>query len=175
MIAAEDLPHRRGAIIRARSDANAKTRTAGKWGDTAHQDRRAEQSPMVLEPGRKVGNLNRGASIISQRRDQYRRVSHVFLLRRLEVCKLDVEQPSPGRVVRDLEQAAEDRITVEAGETAPDDSSPSIDQRRYRAVSDDSKVQVAHERAPLNVGHDGRAAMLLFEAIGFAVQVEQPT
>jgi hypothetical protein len=104
----------------------------------------------VLEPGRKVGNLNRGASIIGQRRDQYRRVSHVFLLRRLGVCKLDVEQPSPGRVLRDLEQAAEDRITVEAGETAPDDTSPSIDQCRYRAVSDDSKVQVAHERAPLS-------------------------
>ena len=26
-----------------------------------------------------------------------------------------------------------------------------------------------------SVGHDGRAAMLLFEAVGFAVQVEQPT
>jgi hypothetical protein len=81
----------------------------------------------MLEPGRKVCNLNRGAGIIGQRRDQYRRVSHVFLLRRLEVCKLNLEKPSPGRVVRDLEQAAENRITVEAGETAPDDSSPSID------------------------------------------------
>ncbi len=91
MIAAEDLPHRRGAIIRTRSDANAKTRTAGERGNTAHEDRRAEQSPVVLEPGRKVGNLNRSAGIIGQRRDQYRRVSHVFLLRGLEVCKLDVE------------------------------------------------------------------------------------
>ena len=91
MITAEDLPHRRGAIIRTRSDANAKTRTAGKRGDTAHQDRRAEQSPIVLKSGRKVGNLNRGADIIGQRRDQYRRVSQVFLLRGLEVCKLDVE------------------------------------------------------------------------------------
>ena len=25
-----------------------------------------------------------------------------------------------------------------------------------------------------NVGHDGRTALLLFEAIGFAVQVDQP-
>ena len=71
MITAEDLPHRRGAIIRTRSDAN--------------------QSPIVLKSGRKVGNLNRGAGIIGQRRDQYRRVSQVFLLRGLEVCKLDVE------------------------------------------------------------------------------------
>jgi hypothetical protein len=27
----------------------------------------------------------------------------------------------------------------------------------------------------LNVGHDSRAAMLFFEAVGFAVQVEQTT
>jgi hypothetical protein len=45
----------------------------------------------MLEPGRKVGNLNRSAGIIGQRRDQDRRVSHVFLPRGLEICKLNVE------------------------------------------------------------------------------------
>src|SRR5262249_56899549 len=83
------------------------------------------------------------------RGDQAGRVSLVFVRRRLEVCKANDEEASAGRVVRGLEQAAEDRIPVEAGETAPDDSSPSIDQRRYRAVPDNGKVQVVHERAPL--------------------------
>ena len=35
-------------------------------------------------------------------------------------------------------------------------------------------VRIDLVRESLNVGHDGRAGMLLFEAVGFAVQVEQP-
>jgi hypothetical protein len=81
----------------------------------------------MLEPRCKVGDLNRGSSIIGQCGDQYRSVPQVFLLRGHQVRKLHLEQPARGRAVRDLEQAAEHGITVQAGQTTPDNSSPLID------------------------------------------------
>src|SRR5690606_13406529 len=113
----------------------------------AHDHARPEDAPEVIEAGGEVGHFDDATAGIVETRHQNGGIAAVVLLGADEIVQLDVEHATP--LIRlAVEQPAEDRIAVEAGQAAPHDAASRVDERSEAAVADDSKIERAHQDSP---------------------------
>src|SRR6185312_16438528 len=128
--------------------------------DAAHQHHRAERAAVMLEPRREIGDLDRAALRVGQSRDEHGRVVLVALLDAGLIEDLDGEEAHvlafAGAV---LEQRAEHRIAVEAGEAGPVDLAPLVDERADRPVADQREIERSHCSTALTLRRRQRAAV----------------
>ena len=100
--------------------------------------RRPEHAAELAEARREIGDADRAAVAVGQHGGDDRGVAQIFGLILRHVVEHDVGE-SLLLVAR--QQAAEDRIAVEARKAPPHDPRRRIDQRRRAAVADDGKIE----------------------------------
>ncbi len=144
MVAALRAPCLVRALAVARRDADRDARPALDRFDDAHQHRRTEHPAEAREARRKIGDPY-AALGSPQLRDEHGRVGQVGLARLRHALERNGEgaraSGSRGRQPVAADQAAEERIAVEARPASPDDRAGAIHQRGHLAIADDAEVE----------------------------------
>ena len=128
----------RRAVIVRRPEADGDARHAGDRLDHPHQLRRAEHAIEILEARREIGDATAAPFLVGQDRLDDRGVAHIGRLDIGQVVEHDVGE---ALLLVAGEQAAEDRIAVEARKAPPHEARAGLDQRGGAAVADDGEIE----------------------------------
>ena len=127
-----------GAVIAGRAQPYADARRAPQAADAPHEAQRPEQAPELLEPGREVQDLDRGAVLREQAGLDDGRVGPVGLLAAQEAFDLDFVEAD---ILLGLQQVAKDGVAVEARHAGPDDAGTRVEQCSIAAVADHAEFE----------------------------------
>ena len=138
VVAAKRALLQRLAVVAGRTHADGDARQAADRLDDAKNLRRTKHAAELTEARDEIGDLDLAALVIGQRRRDDRRIAHVFRLIFGHVVEHDV-----GKALLLLagQQAAENRIAVEARIAPPHEPRGRIDQCGRASVSDDGKIK----------------------------------
>jgi hypothetical protein len=135
VIPAECVTAPRASVIGGGVETNDDARLASNRSHLTDQKPRSERS-VALEAWTEIGDLDAAALRVYQPGDEYRSIVDVVLLDPVHSLELDREDAgrSAGQVA--AQEGTENRITIEAGEAAPRDGGPCIDEGADASVAD---------------------------------------
>ena len=131
---------RLGAIVAHRGEADSQARGAGYRSHNADIGNRAIHAAGAFKARREIINVERAAILRFQPRDKDRRVPDIMLGGRN--LPFEFEPPHALVLLVAIEQGAENGVSVDAGDAAPDEPALLVYQRAYLAIADRREFQI---------------------------------
>ena len=150
MVAADGVLRERMAVVVRRAETDGDARQPGDRLDDPDELRRPEHAAELPEARREIGDADGAAVAVGQHGGDDRGVAQIF---RLEIGHVVEHDVGESLLLVARQQAAEDRVAVEARKAPPHHARRGIDQRSRAAVADDGKIEpvIDHEAASASV------------------------